>query len=378
MAQDKPTVLYVDDIVMNLKLFEATFKKDYDIILCESPKEALNILKEKEVQVLVSDQRMPEMTGTELLKIAAEEFPAVRRFLLTAFTDIETVIEAVNKGRIHGYIKKPMQADEIRQSISGSLEVYYLRKNNQQILEELEKVNKELLNMDGLKSEIINSISNEISTPLNRIMGTLHLLKTKIEGDELTEVVNILDRSVFKLEQFSMLAKQISILKSPGFQLKKQNVSIKQVIQFGSIETNDELKEQGIILKKNPETEDQEIHGDSGLLVSCLVSLIRFAREHTENNGAILVESVRQNGQLVCRVEDQGANYTDALFEILSKYFSEGDTPLDLTMGIGLAVSVMIMESHGGNLIFDKTSDNRGCLKMVFPAMESSSSIETP
>ena len=67
MAKDKPTVLYVDDLVMNLTLFEATFKKDYDIILSESPKEALNILQEKEVQVLVSDQRMPDMTGIELL-----------------------------------------------------------------------------------------------------------------------------------------------------------------------------------------------------------------------------------------------------------------------------------------------------------------------
>ena len=107
--------------------------------------------------------------------------------------------------------------------------------------------------------------------------------------------------------------------------------------------------------------------------MSCLVSLIRFAREHTENNGSILVESVMKDGQLVCWVEDQGANYTDALFGILSNHFSECETPLDLTMGIGLAVSLMIMESHGGCLIFEKTSDNRGCLKMVFPAVESSS-----
>ncbi len=186
--------------------------------------------------------------------MSAEKYPDIRRYLLTAFTDTETVIEAVNKGRVHGYIKKPMNADEIRQSINSSLEVYHLRKKNQQILKELEEVNAELLNMDGLKSEIINSISNEISNPLNRIMGTLHLLKTKIEGDELTEVVNILDQSVFKLEQFSMLARQISLLKSPGFKLQKQTrFPLKQVIQFGAIETSEELKEQGIMLKKNPE-----------------------------------------------------------------------------------------------------------------------------
>ncbi len=142
-----------------------------------------------------------------------------------------------------------------------------------------------------LKSEIINSICNEISAPLNRIMGTLHLLKTKIEGDELTDVVNILDHSVFKLEQFSMLAKQISVLKSPGFQLKKNKVLLKQVIQFGSIETSEELKEQGITLNRNPGSPDHEIQGDSGFLVSCLVSMIRFAMEHTEKNGTISVDT---------------------------------------------------------------------------------------
>ena len=367
MAQDKPTVLYVDDLPMNLKLFEATFRKDYDIILTEYPKEVFKILEEREVQVLVSDQRMPEMTGTELLEIVAEKYPDIRRFLLTAYTDTETVIEAVNVGRVHGYIKKPMEATKIRQSINNSLEVYYLRIKNRQILNELEAANSELRNMDGLKSEIINSISSEISNPLNRIMGTLHLLKTKIEGDDLTEVVNILDHSVFKLEQFSMLAKQVTQLKSAGFKLKKSKVSLKQVIQFGAIETREELKEQGISLIRNQENTDYEVSGESGLLVSCLVSLIRFAREHTETNGEISVDVEREDGSMVCWVEDQGANYSDSLQELMTEQFSRKNTPLDLSMGIGLAVSRMIMDSHGGFLVYITGQSSRGRLKMVFP-----------
>ena len=372
MAQDKPTVLYVDDLPMNLKLFEATFRNDFDLILTQYPKEVLNILEEKEVQVLVSDQRMPEMTGTELLEIVAEKFPDIRRYLLTAFTDTEIVIEAINKGRIHGYIKKPMQPDEIRQSINGSLEMYHLRKKNREMMEELENVNKELLNMDGLKSEIINSISNEISTPLNRIMGTLHLLKNKIEGDELTDVVNILDNSVFKLEQFSLLAKQISVLKSPGFELKQSKVSVKQVIQFSVIETSEELKEQEIALKRDLNATDDNVNGDSALLVSCLVSMIQFAKEHTEEGGEIIVHTTVEEGRLTCCVEDQGVNYSDALFDILSSHFSHGESALNLNMGIGLALSQMIMDTHGGMMIFEKSEKNRGCLKMIFPTLKQS------
>ena len=367
MSENKPAVLYVDDVPVNLVLFKETFKHDFDITLTEYPEEAIKIIEEKEIQVIISDQRMPGMTGIELLEIVSKKYPDIRRYLLTAFTDTETVIDAVNVGRVHGYIKKPFKADEVRTTIFNSLEVYLLKKKNGQILVELEKVNAELLNMDGLKSEIINSIGNEISPPLNRIMGTLHLLKSKIEGDELTEVVNILDQSVFKLEQFSTLAQQISILKSPGYELEKQQVSLKQVIQFSAIETSEELKDIDISLKKQLDSDDKQINGDSDLLVSCLVSLIRFAKEHTGNKGEILMSFSVQDGNVVCQVEDGGANYSDPLFGILSDQFSTKNNPLNLAMGIGLAVSQIIMDAHGGHLIFEKVSGEKGNMKMVFP-----------
>lgn len=378
MAEYKPTVLYVDDVPMNLKLFEATFRNDYHLILTEYPGEVLNILREKEVQVVVSDQRMPEMSGTELLEKVAEEYPDIRRYLLTAYTDTETVIEAVNRGRIHGYIKKPMQPDTIRQSISNSLEVYHLRKKNREMMGELAKVNSELLRMDGLKSEIIHSITKEISTPLSRIMGTLHLLKNKIEGDELEKAVNILDQSVFKLEQFSLLARQISVLKSPGYQLKPNQVSLKQVIQFSTIETSEELREQQISLKRELKSPEVEVMGDSALLVSCLVSMIQFAREHTQVGGEIEVDVEKFNGSLQCSVKDQGANYSDSLLELLTGHFTRGGRELNLNMGIGLAHSQMIMEVHGGSIIFEQSEDKRGCLKMVFPTREETLISEDP
>ena len=104
-----------------------------------------------------------------------------------------------------------------------------------------------------------------------------------------------------------------------------------------------------------------------------LVATIRFAREHTENNDEIAVYSLAQNGELSCKVEDRGSNYSNEFFKILTDHFSKGDNSLNLSMGIGLAVSQMIMEAHGGNLIFEKTPDKRGCLTMVFPTGESSS-----
>jgi signal transduction histidine kinase len=367
MNQEKSSLLYVDDTKVNLILFQEVFKKDYDLVLTEFPEEALKILEEREIQVIVTDQRMPDMTGTELLEIVAEKYPNIRRYLLTAYTDAETVIEAVNVGKVHGYISKPFKADEIRASINSSIEIYQLREKNEQILNELETANAELLNLDGLKSEIINSLINEISMPLNRIMGTLHLLKSKIEGDELTEVVNILDQSVLNLEQFSILARQISVLKSPGFALDSQQVSLNQLIQFSAIETAEELKELGIGLKRDSESDDLQIKGNSDLLVSGLVNLIRHAREHTPDNEDITVSAASVNGGVECLVVDGGNSYTEPLFELLTNQFSAKETVLNLNMGIGLAVSQMIMEAHGGHLVFEKTKEGKGIMKMLFP-----------
>jgi signal transduction histidine kinase len=221
--------------------------------------------------------------------------------------------------------------------------------------------------MDGLKSEIIYAISSEISAPLNRIMGTLHLLKTKIEGDELTEVVNVLDQSVLKLEQFSMLTQQISILKSPEYTLEKVPVPMKKLMQYSNIETKEELKDLDIGLTIDLESEDFEVKGDSDLLVSCLTNLILFAKEHTRSNGKIQIISPLSNGEIGCQVVDDGSNYSDTLFSLLKNQFSTTNPALNLSMGIGLAVSQIIMEAHGGQLIFEKTKDKQGKMKMIFP-----------
>lgn len=366
IPDNKARVLYVDDLQTNLVLFEATFENDYQVILAESAQKALQILKEQEVQVLVTDQRMPDMTGTELLEIVAKEYPDIRRFLLTAFTDFETVVEAVNKGRIHGYINKPLKADEVRISINNSLEIYQLRKKNKDMMEELEAANRELMNLDGLKSEIIKVISQEIRNPLNRIMGTLHLLKDKIEGQELSEVVNILDSSVSRLEEFSSMTEQISILKSPGHELKISAVPFKRVIEYSIIEASEEVKEKEIEFDLQIEAEDVIVQGESHLLVSCLVNLLRNAIDHTGSGNSIAIRTSRTDDEFVCEVIDQGKEYTDQLFDELEGQFSERDTNLNLNLGIEMGLAQMIMDAHKGKIIFRKTDDRKGSVKMVF------------
>ena len=363
-------VLYVDDLQTNLILFQATFERDYNIILADSAAKALEIMKGQEIQVLVTDQRMPDMTGTELLEIVSRDYPEVRRFLLTAFTDFETVVEAVNKGHIHGYINKPLQAEEVRLAIGNSLEMYYLRKKNNEMMLELENANQELTGLDGMKSEIIKVISQEIRSPLNRIMGTLHLLKDKMEGQELAGVINILDSSVSRLEEFSRMTEQISILKSPGHTLDMKELNLKQVIEYGMIEVSEDLKEKGIELDLQNHTPDMTINGESDLLVSCLVNILRNAMNHTGKGETITIITTQSDRQVICEVIDQGKNYSEKLLEDLTRYLTATDHKLNLNLGIDLALSQMIMEAHGGNILFEKATGSRASVKMLFNGPE--------
>lgn len=361
----KPNILYVDDLQPNRLLFQATFEKEYHIILAESAAEALEILKQEDIQVLVTDQRMPDMTGTELLEIVAGEYPEIRRYLLTAYTDFESVVEAVNKGRIHGYINKPIQAEEVIKSINNSLEVYYLRKKNKQIMTDLERANEELSNLDNVKTGILKIMSNEIRTPLNRIMGTIHLLKDKIESGELTNLVNILDSSVSKLEQFSLMAEQLSSLKSGERKLNLKKISLKQLIEYGLVETGEHLQEKNIQIDLQ-QKENLTITGDFELLISCLVNIINHTIQHTDPSETITIRTLQTENKIICEIIDTGKNYYGKRLDDLAMHYSKPGSGMDLKFGIELALAQLIMESHEGTLGFSVTDNKAGLSRLVF------------
>jgi PAS domain S-box-containing protein len=133
----KARILYVDDDMENLDNFKAVFRREYDIYLASSAHEGLEILKTHDIQVLITDQRMPEMAGTDLLEVVADEYPNIRRFILTAFSDFPPLVEAINKGRLQGYFSKPIDKDFILSRINDGLKSYYLELENIELLDKV-------------------------------------------------------------------------------------------------------------------------------------------------------------------------------------------------------------------------------------------------
>jgi CheY-like chemotaxis protein len=125
----KAKMLVVDDEPDNLDLLYRTFRRDFNVLKAESGGQALEILKaEGEVAVIISDQRMPEMKGTEFLSRTVPEFPDTVRIILTGFTDVEDLVEAINAGQVYKYITKPWDPDELKIVVHRAAETYEVLK----------------------------------------------------------------------------------------------------------------------------------------------------------------------------------------------------------------------------------------------------------
>lgn len=140
----KINVLYVDDEVNNLTAFKATFRRIYNIYTAESAKEGRDILDKNEIEIILTDQRMPSVTGVEFLQSIIIDHPNPIRILVTGYSDITAVIDAVNKGQIYRYIAKPWDNESLKITIDNAFEVYSLRIKNKELTEDLIKVNKQL------------------------------------------------------------------------------------------------------------------------------------------------------------------------------------------------------------------------------------------
>ncbi|MEA5552636.1 response regulator [Anabaena cylindrica UHCC 0172] len=138
----KLKILVVDDEPDNLDLLYRTFRRDFNVLKADSGINALQLLEEEgEVAVIISDQRMPEMKGTEFLSRTLPQFPDTVRIILTGFTDIEDLVEAINSGQVFKYITKPWDSGELKDVVQRAAATYDLLK---QRTEELRRANAQM------------------------------------------------------------------------------------------------------------------------------------------------------------------------------------------------------------------------------------------
>jgi signal transduction histidine kinase len=235
-------ILYIDDEEQNLQGFKITFYDDFEIYTAKTVVDALDILEKNKINVVISDQRMPEMTGLEFLSIVNKKYKDIVCLILTAYADIEAVMKAINQGGVYRFLMKPWNEYELKITLNNAIERYSLRKDNKRLLENLKNKNKDLVESnreltkatfalqeretrsreqneelislneeltqtidelakakekaeesDKLKSAFLQNISHEIRTPMNAIVGFANLLKeTEVSKNDLKKFTDII------------------------------------------------------------------------------------------------------------------------------------------------------------------------------------------
>jgi response regulator RpfG family c-di-GMP phosphodiesterase len=143
-TDEKINVLYVDDEENNLIAFKASFRRYFSIFTAHSADDAKSILNTNLIHVLITDQRMPGTLGTELLAQVVKEYPDQIRILLTGFSDIDAIKDAVNRGQIYHYLQKPWNDTELKETIESAYKVYDLKQQQQNLNQQLTLVNEQL------------------------------------------------------------------------------------------------------------------------------------------------------------------------------------------------------------------------------------------
>ncbi|WP_017307083.1 response regulator [Spirulina subsalsa] len=171
-AKKKPKILVVDDEPDNLDLLYRTFHREYKVLRATSGPTALEILEqESNISVIISDQRMPIMTGTEFLSLTAMQYPDIIRILLTGYTDVEDLVEAINSGKVFKYVTKPWEATTLKEIVKQALDTHNVL-----------KIRTEELSRSLKRETLLNSVTNTIrnaqfdrlgDSPLREVLQTV-------------------------------------------------------------------------------------------------------------------------------------------------------------------------------------------------------------
>jgi len=197
METTRHTILCVDDEQNILNALKRLLRKEnYRLLTANGGRAGLDILAENEVHVVVSDQRMPEMNGTEFLKQVRQAYPGVLRIILTGYTDVDTISEAINEGHIYKFFLKPWNDQNLKLEIRQALEQYDLIQANKQLNDQLSEQNEELKaineHLEALVLERTQSLNvqNQALQVSHAILDDLPFPILGISAEKLVVMVN--------------------------------------------------------------------------------------------------------------------------------------------------------------------------------------------
>ena len=409
----KHTILVVDDEPDVIKSIQDLLRFDYRVLGATRASDGLRLLREQPVHVVLTDQRMPEMTGVEFLRRLREEHPDTVRLLVTGYADIRAVIDAINEGNVYRYITKPWEPEELQAVVREAVERFELLAERKRLVEELKAKNEELghtnaelVRANELKSAFIQVASHELRTPLTILMGLTRLAGASASAGQQPQsgapsapLKGFLDRIEQAAKRLQHLVDQlVTMLQAGRFEqgLDRQPADMAALLNQAADDVRPfvELRKQTLSVDVPPDLGTADVEGAK--VRDSLNHLLLNAIKFTPDGGRITLSAQRlqphagpdlTGDAIRIRVADTGAGIDAAS---RAKLFEPFFTGFDVSrhssgqfehgrrgLGLGLSVVKAFIEMHGGTVRVDTEVGRGTTFTITLPVASPAATAET-
>jgi signal transduction histidine kinase len=380
------TILVVDDEADVVRSVQDLLRLDYRVLGATRAADGLRLMEDEEVHVVMTDQRMPEMTGVEFLRRVRGAFPEAVRLLITGYADIRAVIDAINQGNVYRYITKPWDPDELQSIIHEAADRYDLIVERNRLMEELkaknqelQAANDELRRASQLREAFIRVASHELRTPVTMLVGLTDLAMRS--PDVSPPMGNWLRRFKQAVERLNQLVDQlVNMLAAGQFDrlLDRRDVNLKDLITQAADDVRPfvELRHQALHVTAAGDAGTVSI--DEPKLRHSLNHLLLNAIKFTPDGGRIEVAAGRADGAATIRVSDTGPGIDpQSLPRLFEPFFTEFDVSHHVSghyeygrrgIGLGLSVVKSFVEMHGGTIAVQSEPGRGAAFTITLPA----------
>ncbi|MGC8638409.1 MAG: ATP-binding protein [Isosphaeraceae bacterium] len=385
-TRSRPKVLVVDDEAEVLQSVHDLLRIDYQVLTCQSGADALDHLRAApDITVLLTDQRMPGMSGVEVLQQAQVIRPETTRLLFTAFADIHAVIDAINQGHVFRYITKPWEPEELESVIRQAVERHDLIAERNRLIAELQATNAKLEETNRLKNAFLEVASHELNTPVTVVLGLTDLWKMSLEdsasasGPQRVWVERI---SAAAQRLAKTVGRMLKLLENRelGQKLNLEQVELEPIIGQAVEELSPYLEARKQHVAVHVEPKIGPVEADSSKLLDILINLVANAIKFTPDQGTIQVEAQAVPGNpnwVRVVIQDQGVGVRPGELQHLFEPFFTGFDTLHHSsgdfqfgkrgIGLGLCLVKRFVELHGGRVEVLSVPDQGSSFGFILP-----------
>ncbi len=360
-------ILAVDDDEGNLVVLEDLLIDDYEVVTTTSPHEAMKLVDSTEFDMVISDQRMPGITGVELLSRVRETHPDTVRMIISAYSDAKAILQAINEGQVYRFILKPWDPEEVdtvvKQGLEHRLHVLAIKtlvtelagKNVrlEEALEQLHLTQEKLLHSAKLATvgQLTASIVHELKNHITGVRLLTEIVDEAQVPEELADYARMGHDSAKAL--FDMINGINSFARKDAWKLKRGRTTVQELLDdtLSIVKTDARTRMRELTLGASEGVPALVL--DSDKMRQVLVNLVRNALDATDQDGRVELSAFALNESTVAfKVADNGSGITpEQLESICDPFFTTKDNGL----GLGLEICRQIVEAHGGQLKIDST-----------------------